>query len=497
VAWVNVPSVSSTVDTVIYLYYGNAAATNQQSASAVWDANYTGVWHLSEGPTGTAPQFKDSTSKTNNGTAQGSIAAGAQVAGKIDGSITLNGTANYISTTNQATVPNNVTVEVWFKTTTASGKKIISYEDTQAGTTSANYDRMLWVGTDGKVRFAIYDGAYENVSSAATVTDGAWHQAVGVEDNTAHTLTLYLDGVATFISTGTTPQSYSGWWRIGSYQMASGYTGSVVGYFLGSVDEARVSTAVRAAGWITTEYANENSPATFSTLGTEQAPPAITSANNTTFTAGTVGIFTITATGTPTPTLTETGTLPTGVTFVDNGNATATLTGTAATTNTYTLTITADNTFGADATQTFTLTIAAGSLSITVPATANLGSGALGATTSGQLGSVQVIDNRGSPTSAWTVTVTTTTLTFSGRTVPLANLRYWSGPATATAGTATFTPGQANAGSEQDLTVGRTAFTMTAGNGANSATWNPTLVVTMPLTNIPGAYTGTITHSVA
>jgi hypothetical protein len=182
---------------------------------------------------------------------------------------------------------------------------------------------------------------------------------------------------------------------------------------------------------------------------------------------------------------------------VDNGNATATLAGTATITNTYTLTITAHSTFGTDATQTFTLTIAAGSLSISVPATANLGSGTLGTTTSGQLGSVQVIDNRGSPTASWTVTVTTTTLTFSGRTVPLANLQYWSGPTTATTGTATFTPGQANAGSKQDLTTGRTAFTMTAGNSTNSATWNPTIVVTVPLTVIPGGFTGTITHSVA
>jgi hypothetical protein len=501
-AWVDVPSVSSTVDTVIYLYYGNAAATNQQNAVGVWDANYTGVWHLSEGPTGTAPQFKDSTSKTDNGTAQGSIAAGAQVAGKIDGSLTLDGTSDYISTANTATVPNNDTIEVWFKTSTASGKKIISYEDTQTGTGSSNYDRMLWVGTDGKLRFAaVYSGPVVQIAtSTATVTNGAWHQAVAVQDNSAHLLTLYLDGaVVDTTSTGNTPQSYTGWWRIGSYAIATsaGYTASAAGYFPGSVDEARVSTTVRAAGWITTEYANQNSPSTFSALGTEQAPPAITSANNTTLTAGTAGTFTFTATGSPTPTLTETGTLPAGFTFVDNGNATAVLSGTATTTNTYTLTITADNAYGADATQTFTLTIAGGSLSITTPATANLGSGALGAATSGQLGSVQVIDNRGSAAAAWTATVTTTTLTFSGRTVPLANLQYWSGPTTATTGTATFTSGQANAGARQDLTVGRTAFAMTAGNGTNSATWNPTFVVTMPLTDIPGAYTGTVTHSVA
>ena len=36
VAWVNVPLLSSTADTNIYLYYGNPAAANQQNAGGVW-----------------------------------------------------------------------------------------------------------------------------------------------------------------------------------------------------------------------------------------------------------------------------------------------------------------------------------------------------------------------------------------------------------------------------------------------------------------------------
>jgi hypothetical protein len=223
----------------------------------------------------------------------------------------------------------------------------------------------------------------------------------------------------------------------------------------------------------------------------------ITSANATTFTVGAAGTFTITTTGTPTPTLTKTGTLPAPITFVDNANGTATLSGTPTITATYTLTITAHNTAGPDATQTFTLTVVAGSLSITVPGTANLGSGALGSTVSGALGSVQVIDNRGSATAAWTATVSATTFTSGGRTVPLANLQYWSGASTATTGTGTFTAGQANVGAAQVLSTSRTAFTLTSGNGADTATWNPTLVVTIPITLVPGVYTGTITHSVA
>lgn len=49
---------------------------------------------------------------------------------------------------------------------------------------------------------------------------------------------------------------------------------------------------------------------------TVDQPPAITSANSTTFTNGSPGLFNVTGTGFPTPTYTETGALPAGVTFV-------------------------------------------------------------------------------------------------------------------------------------------------------------------------------------
>jgi len=87
--------------------------------------------------------------------------------------------------------------------------------------------------------------------------------------------------------------------------------------------------------------------------------PAITSANSTTFTVGTAGLFTLTSTGTPTPLLSETGALPTGVTFTDNGDGTATLAGApaAGTGGTYNISFTASNGVGADAVQNFTLTV--------------------------------------------------------------------------------------------------------------------------------------------
>ena len=100
------------------------------------------------------------------------------------------------------------------------------------------------------------------------------------------------------------------------------------------------------------------------------AAPAITSANNATFTAGTAGSFTVTTTGAPTATLTETGNaLPSGVTFQDNGNGTATLAGTASAAGSFTITILATNGIAPDATQTFTLNVVQNTQPLTITTT--------------------------------------------------------------------------------------------------------------------------------
>jgi hypothetical protein len=94
---------------------------------------------------------------------------------------------------------------------------------------------------------------------------------------------------------------------------------------------------------------------------TVHGPPTITSADHTTFTAGTNGSFTVTTTaGNPAATtLSKTGALPSGVSFVDNGDGTATLAGTpdAGTGGSYPITIRASDGVSPDAMQSFTLTV--------------------------------------------------------------------------------------------------------------------------------------------
>ncbi|MFH8386760.1 hypothetical protein ACH4E7_38590 [Kitasatospora sp. NPDC018058] len=141
-----------------------------------------------------------------------------------------------------------------------------------------------------------------------------------------------------------------------------------------------------------------------------------------------------------------------------------------------------------------------GTLAISVPTPAGLGTAAPGGTLSAALGTMTVSDQRGVSTSTWTATVSATNFTTGGatsaETITTSNVSYWSGPATNTNGTVTATPGESSASAAQSLSSARTAFTST-GSGNNSTSWIPTVVITIPAAAVHGTYTGTVTHSVA
>ncbi|MEV4498682.1 hypothetical protein AB0J84_23670 [Micromonospora arborensis] len=157
-------------------------------------------------------------------------------------------------------------------------------------------------------------------------------------------------------------------------------------------------------------------------------------------------------------------------------------------------------------TTTVTFEVEVGTLDIDAPATADLGSGAPGSVITGQLGTVTVTDSRGAADASWVATVTASVFQTGGgsppETVLPEEIDYWSGPAVGTpptTGDGTFTEGQLTAGDAAPLSsvTPLTAFTHSGGTGGNSANWNPTLVVNVPLDSIAGIYTGTVTHSVA
>jgi hypothetical protein len=215
----------------------------------------------------------------------------------------------------------------------------------------------------------------------------------------------------------------------------------------------------------------------------------------------------------PTTTLPPLPTSTTTTTAAPTTTTSSTTSTTSSTTSTTSSSTTTTSTTAPDGTTTTTVLggdeessnnlLGGGSLSITVPGAADLASGAsiAAGSFSAQLGAVTVTDERGGVVSGWSAGVSATDFVTGGGSaserIPPSSISYWSGPATGTSGSGTFLPGQVDAGSAAPLSLGPTAFSALTASGNTSATWNPTVVVTIPPGVVIGQYTGTITHSVA
>jgi len=119
-AWVNITSVAYNVDTDIYIYYGNSSASGNPSSTSTWNADYVAVWHLEEDPNGdVAGSILDATSNDNDGQPQGTMTTADLVTGQIGNSIDFDGTNDYITVPDAASLrvtDNSITLSAWVDT---------------------------------------------------------------------------------------------------------------------------------------------------------------------------------------------------------------------------------------------------------------------------------------------------------------------------------------------------------------------------------------------
>ncbi|NBP16615.1 LamG domain-containing protein, partial [bacterium] len=147
---------------------------------------------------------------------------------------------NEVTTTTLYTNPQTFSIGAWFKTSSASGKKIIGFESSQTGTGSASYDRQIYVGSDGKLYFGINDTTISTLkyaTSTFTYNDNNWYYVVGTYSGTA--MTLYVNAALVATNTASVAQNFNGYWRIGGYR-ATGWTNGSDGYFPGSIGAVHV-----------------------------------------------------------------------------------------------------------------------------------------------------------------------------------------------------------------------------------------------------------------
>jgi len=256
--WVKVTSVSSTVNTVVYVWYNNSSATmpavtDTYGRNAVWSNSFLLVWHGNGTTT-----LTDATGNGHTGTefGTGSTEEDGKI-GKCQNTTTYFYNSGFAS--NSFANPSTITVEVW---------QSITYYDIQrglvgGGTGGNNCDFVLW-GNGDDDQFKVYGDS--NITSFNTgvfyTPSSDWGHITVSYDNASTTIKSYGNGA--YVAQDTS-------WSRDITQNRYAWKQSVDGFdtgWPGRIDEHRVSSVVRSASWISTSYNSQDSPSTFITVGT-------------------------------------------------------------------------------------------------------------------------------------------------------------------------------------------------------------------------------------
>jgi hypothetical protein len=244
------------------MYYGNLSAVEPISSDAsyyknVWTNGYTGVYHLNNN--GGTLNVNDSTSNSYNGTNNGAtVTADGIFAGAGAGS--FNGISNYINLSTFGGLGNAFTVSAWVNMpVNALANSVYGEFNTTTG------DSKNSLAINGTTEMLVFDQFQPSGGGAVTTltTPRGWYYVTGAQSATNNRI-LYVNGIqkatATEVYSGSAPNAR----YIGARRWGAQY------YFGGSMSEVRLSSVARSVGWISTEYNNQSSPATFYSIGNQE-----------------------------------------------------------------------------------------------------------------------------------------------------------------------------------------------------------------------------------
>jgi uncharacterized repeat protein (TIGR02543 family) len=265
IAWVSIPDLNSSIDTIFWIYYGNENSENQENIENTWDSNYVMVQHLNE-ESGT---LYDSTSNDNDGINDN---ATFNSSAKIDGAYDFDGISNNIDIGTFDIIGNGLTISVWFNadnfqenTFCTSGIRLVSKA---IGHSSSEHYWMIAPADYGdmyRYRLQTEDSGVSNlIVASGGLSTNTWYNVVATYDG-SH-MRIYQDGV----ELGSTAKTGN----ISTNSDASVFIASNppddYRPFDGVIDEVQISDIARDEEWINLSYNNQNDPESFITISEQQ-----------------------------------------------------------------------------------------------------------------------------------------------------------------------------------------------------------------------------------
>lgn len=260
VFWISIPTLSTSVDTVIYLHYGKASDTDHANVATVWTgANYVAVHHLNEANEAT---MVDSTG--NDGispathyprTTAGKIYKGMQFlssdtrqAGGVDNDCPSGSAAR--------------TMSIWFNTTYAADKDLCGYGT--IGTSMRGFYMRAGVSPVIYMDLGAGGGTVEYTWVNNNTDWHLWHACCPAGAKTNDVL-FYFDGALKTVSRNGGTNTLNTLLTAKQLGHRPGGTGAY--FWTGDMEEFRISSDQKSADWIATEFNNQNSPSTFYSVG--------------------------------------------------------------------------------------------------------------------------------------------------------------------------------------------------------------------------------------
>ena len=272
-AWLffKAPSLSSSVDTVFYLYYDIAQSDNttyvgdkrSTPAEAVWSSNYVAAWHLEE-ETG---YYLDSTSNHNDSIDDLVVSRGnyvSKVIGKCPemSNTPSTGSVKHIGVGDNDSMDfstNSFTIMARINSPAATHNTdcdIIRKGST--GTSTNSWWKMEWGDDTGanndRIHFLIRVSGTDYANNTNIVApDGAFHNQVMVRDTSTTKLLGYWDG-NNIVDRAGSNGSCDNDSDVGISSKDTWNDDPFNGYY----DEARLSNVTRSANYIKTEWNSDN-----------------------------------------------------------------------------------------------------------------------------------------------------------------------------------------------------------------------------------------------
>lgn len=267
--WVNVPQIDINSSTdYIYLYYGNASASDHQQATSTWNTNYAAVWHLEETGSGNLGDYNDSTSNNNDGQGGGGTAdyvPSPSGSGKINGAQSFDGSNDYIqvSHTDSINPTAKISIEGWLNLDTTNDTYLISKG------VNTRYEFRLWRVDDTNAYiqpvFVKTDGSFYYVSSqTATISTSSWNYIAYTFESSTNEMKVFINGSAVSDPTISVLSASYG----SSDDICIGCRNNN-NFIDGQIDDIRISNNVRSAAWIAASYKSETD--IFNTYNSEES----------------------------------------------------------------------------------------------------------------------------------------------------------------------------------------------------------------------------------